>query len=611
MIPGGTFTSSAITNTFRIPNDMPYTPLSQTVWGGVSVGDSSGGRLVKYWVISYDSNVISVKPIDGPIAFTLPVVDVTSLSLAFDNNMGLAIAYTKADGAYFYYFDSLTSKYITRFFAGANSCRVCVDDARSFYTSNSDVFLVYTLNDKLYYRKQRDRYDVETYVADTTSRLLKVGQNIDNRFQIELGADRSGPPPTPIPQPRLVSIEATLFPLVAPEIISLLGVQPDLVTPIIKSIYGDIYPMPVPVIVDIAGTDVSLNTPTITFLSGSIYSQTAPVIDSFESVLALVRPTIVSVEGTFTQTNLTGYVGSVLAKNPYLYYRLDETTGTVVTDFSGNNRNAVYTEDASLFTTSGLLINDNDKAMATVGIAGKHGVTYNSDMSVLGNTSWSVETVLDVKGPGRVGSSTVFQGGGIPSVNSRFPELAALFFTPDSFKLYLGYTGISKIFVTDESFAIGATYHIVLRYNANTGLTELLVNSVIKASAATQYTNSPGPLNIAFAEFEANDYYNSNITVDEFAIYSVSLTDAQVQRDFNLSIQSKPAIVSIEGTEVSLTAPVLVDFTGTPIVPGTPQLNSFEGTPVAAATLKPSGNDIIFSNPPPSNSDILFDTTTS
>lgn len=186
MIPSNAFTPEPIVSSFQYPYSGVYRPLSQDVYGGVAIGDSSLGRQVKVWNVSYNGAYINVKPADGEVAFSMAESDVKTVSLAFDTNMGLVIAWTTTGGANLYYFNSLTSTYITRFFAGIDSCRVCVDDARDFYTAQSDVIFSYTLSDALYYRQQRDRYDTQYTIGATTKRLIRAAPNTGNRLQFQL-----------------------------------------------------------------------------------------------------------------------------------------------------------------------------------------------------------------------------------------------------------------------------------------------------------------------------------------------------------------------------------------------------------------------------------------
>ena len=132
------------------------------------------------------TGLIKVNPVTNSVVFTLAATGVTSVSLAFDNNMGLVIAWTTSTGANLYYYDTPTSSYVTRNFPGITSCRVCVDDPREFYTSNSDVIFGYTIGGNLCYRQQRDRYNVEYIIQPTTRPLIKMGPSSENRLQFDM-----------------------------------------------------------------------------------------------------------------------------------------------------------------------------------------------------------------------------------------------------------------------------------------------------------------------------------------------------------------------------------------------------------------------------------------
>ena len=186
MIPSNEFTPTPIVSKFEYPYYEPYNPLSQNVLGGIDLNDPSRGRQYQIWNVSYDGLNINVKKQSGPIEFSLPISGVLSVSLAFDNNMGVVLCWTTTTGAVLYYYDTPSSNYITRSFYGITSCRVVVDMADDFYIADSDVIFAYTLNGALYYRQQRDRYDVERFIGATLNKLLRVAPNVGNRLQFQL-----------------------------------------------------------------------------------------------------------------------------------------------------------------------------------------------------------------------------------------------------------------------------------------------------------------------------------------------------------------------------------------------------------------------------------------
>ena len=174
---------------FLPPIDDPiYDPLSMRATGGTDLGDGANGREVQFWGCSYDGANINVVPEVSGSSFALPVADVLSCCLAFDTNMAVAICYTKADGGYLYFFNSLTSSFQTMFIAGVTSCRVAVDKTTEFFNAQSDVIFAYVDDvGMIRWRQQRDRYAIEYTVgaASAGKVMTRLGPTTDNRLQIQ------------------------------------------------------------------------------------------------------------------------------------------------------------------------------------------------------------------------------------------------------------------------------------------------------------------------------------------------------------------------------------------------------------------------------------------
>lgn len=188
-LPLNIITPTPVRSAFVAPLDEPYLPLEEAVLGGTNIGDGSAGRQVKRWSVFYDGTSIKVAPETGVTQFTMVVPGVLTVSLGFDSNMAVTLAYMTVTGAHLYFFDSSLGSYTTLNVPGATSCRAGVDDQRLFNQSQSDVIFSYTLDNKLYWRQQRDRYTVERLVGPFTGDLilLRSGQNTLNRFQWRLG----------------------------------------------------------------------------------------------------------------------------------------------------------------------------------------------------------------------------------------------------------------------------------------------------------------------------------------------------------------------------------------------------------------------------------------
>lgn len=189
-LPLGIITPEPVYAPFLAPlQDWEYDPFQEMVIGGTAIGDGAAGREVQNWVISYASGVIEVSPENGAPQFSLAVEDVLTVSLGFDSNMAVAIAYQTAAGANFYYFSAILNAYTTLTVAGATSCRSSVDDPRLFDSGASDVIFAYVLDEVLYYRQQRDRYTIQYTVGPAAGQtLIKMSFTTLNRMQFELQA---------------------------------------------------------------------------------------------------------------------------------------------------------------------------------------------------------------------------------------------------------------------------------------------------------------------------------------------------------------------------------------------------------------------------------------
>lgn len=189
MLPQNAITPVPVYAGFLAPlQGWTYTPLQEKVLGGTALGDGTAGRAVRNWFVTYVNGNIVVNPEGGAAQLTLPMAGVFTVSLGFDSNMAVAIAYQTVDGANLYYYNTLTSSYSIFPVAGASSCRSSVDDPRTFSSQGSDVIFSYIKSNVLYYRIQRDRYAIEYTVGPAVDAILtKTGFTVANRFQFQYG----------------------------------------------------------------------------------------------------------------------------------------------------------------------------------------------------------------------------------------------------------------------------------------------------------------------------------------------------------------------------------------------------------------------------------------
>ncbi len=167
-------------------NNLAHTPLTQIVRGGVDLGSSIYGRDYQNWVVFYENSTIKVKKETGAVEFSLEVANVKYLSMAFDTAMRITLAWIVDADAYLYYYDTISLSYITVKHPNVTSSRLSLDKADDWFEAASDVIFLYIRNNVLYYRQQRERYEVERAIGPAIGIITNAGLNIENRFQIKV-----------------------------------------------------------------------------------------------------------------------------------------------------------------------------------------------------------------------------------------------------------------------------------------------------------------------------------------------------------------------------------------------------------------------------------------
>lgn len=159
--------------------------------GGRALNDPSEGLRVavwKGWATEVGDVYLEAPGVPAEFIFSAP--DITELSLAFDQNMRPFFAYVQGGQAKFRWYDTdLGANRITLLAADDKSPRCTMDDKRDMQVSQgaNDIILAYVRYNALYYRQQRDRYEVEYQLAPLIPgrRFLKVGMNKVGRLQFE------------------------------------------------------------------------------------------------------------------------------------------------------------------------------------------------------------------------------------------------------------------------------------------------------------------------------------------------------------------------------------------------------------------------------------------
>lgn len=93
---------------------------------------------------------------------------ITDISICFNQNADLHYAWVDAGVAKFRWYDTVTTSFQTLTLpAGTRTPKCTLDDKRSTQSGRSDIILSYVKSDnKLYFRKQRDRFQTEFLLDD-------------------------------------------------------------------------------------------------------------------------------------------------------------------------------------------------------------------------------------------------------------------------------------------------------------------------------------------------------------------------------------------------------------------------------------------------------------
>ena len=157
--------------------------------GGVAVNDPSQGLSVQLWTLSYSGVNVTLTSQSGSSSVLFSTAGITELALTFDQNMRPTVAYRLGGNLFLRWWDTVAGAYTVTNFGPGFSPRLCLDDRRPSQTGNSDVIFAYIRGEGLYYRQQRDRYEVERMLRDqlpVSTRLKSVGMNRNWRLQFEL-----------------------------------------------------------------------------------------------------------------------------------------------------------------------------------------------------------------------------------------------------------------------------------------------------------------------------------------------------------------------------------------------------------------------------------------
>lgn len=189
MIPGGTLSGSPSPGEFIERVNSPLAPLVDYEMGGVGLNDPSQGLWVQLWRARYADGRVYLGPDGGAEQTVLIRPGITELALAFDQNMNPVLAFVQEGAAWLRWFDTSVGQIVFTQIPGATNPRLTLDDKRAVEIINSDVILAYLRGGALYYRQQRDRYDIEHLLSSNPpcGGLASIAMSNGSRLQFAFG----------------------------------------------------------------------------------------------------------------------------------------------------------------------------------------------------------------------------------------------------------------------------------------------------------------------------------------------------------------------------------------------------------------------------------------
>jgi Concanavalin A-like lectin/glucanases superfamily len=270
--------------------------------------------------------------------------------------------------------------------------------------------------------------------------------------------------------------------------------------------------------------------------------------------------------GTVTPTVPTptlapsNYRTAVLQDSPLAYYRLDETSGAIMNDSSGNNNIGLYT---NVTWGAAGLTGDGDTAISLPG----SGTSYGSTPNLPTLSSFSLEAWVKPQ----------LTSNNYEVILSTSQHNYMLAYIPGSGQFVVSYAApASYNFLSNHSYAPGIPYYVVYTYNAGTQSSTLYVNGVADGAWTGQQNGTTPTWEGGVTHLGWNSYQQplSGI-LDDVAIYNSALSASQVRTHYAAANGTAPPTPTNTPTSTPTNTP-----TNTPTVTNTPVSPTATNTPV-------------------------------
>jgi len=210
-MPDDVFSSLSIDAAFLGGRSLPVKNELDYESGGFAIQDPSRGLLCNIWrarILNDKTEIVldaRASSADGQSVspfVAITGVNITEVSISFDQNMRPAIAYVEDGTPKLNWYDTTIPGQTTTSYPGIVTPRVSLDDKRMLQSQISDVIFAYIRSEggqnRIFYRQQRDRYTIEydptedldpatraeyRAMVDESPGLIKIGMNRQLRMQ--------------------------------------------------------------------------------------------------------------------------------------------------------------------------------------------------------------------------------------------------------------------------------------------------------------------------------------------------------------------------------------------------------------------------------------------
>ena len=238
------------------------------------------------------------------------------------------------------------------------------------------------------------------------------------------------------------------------------------------------------------------------------------------------------------------YSSTVLADNPFVYYRIDADTGTngsTLTDSSGNGRDGIY-EGSAITVDSDTPLSVAGQSAAFTGASGNRG-TGTTDQPATGQVTMEIWAKSNTENWNNTGML--------------FSKRDAYILHPSNgskgLQFYVNVVGgswknVSFDLGTIPDFDLTEWHHYVGTFDATSGALKLYVDGVLRNEADggdnLTLTSQSNPTYIGFDNATGSRYFDGNL--DEAAIYGAVLSDSQIAAHYLAAeVVPEPATLAV------------------------------------------------------------------